>query len=140
MSDQVLYLDSSAIVKVVLPERESAALARFLPAWPLRASSALARVEVMRAVRRLAHAPNDLRRVEDVLQRLTLLSIDAAILEAASKLEPPLLRTLDAIHLASAAALGSNLGGFVAYDARMAEAALRMGLRVFSPGADGTER
>jgi uncharacterized protein len=134
VSDQVLYLDSSAIAKLIIPETESDALARFLPAWPLRVSSALARVEVTRAVHRLTQEPDRLRRAEEVLRRFALLRIDAAILEAASQLDPPLLRTLDAIHLASAVSLAETLGGFVAYDARLAQAARNLGLTVFSPG------
>jgi uncharacterized protein len=136
----MLYLDSSAIAKIVLPEPESDALARFLPAWPLRVSSALAQVEVMRAVRRLKPEPSLVQRAEEALQRLALLRIDFAILEVAAELGPPLLRTLDAIHLASAASLGGDLGGIVAYDARLAQAARNMGLTVFSPGVADTER
>jgi uncharacterized protein len=140
VSDQILYMDSSAIAKIVLPEPESDALVRFLPAWPLRVSSALAQVEVMRAVRRLMPEPPLVQRAEEALRRLALLDIDSAILTVAAQLGPPLLRTLDAIHLASAASLGGDLGGFVAYDARLTQAARTLGMTVFTPGVADTER
>ncbi len=73
--------------------------------------------------------------VDDIMRRFILLDIDATILESAARLDPLVLRTLDAIHLASALSLGGNLGGFVAYDLRLAQAAAAHGMRVFAPGS-----
>jgi uncharacterized protein len=59
--------------------------------------------------------------------------LSAGIADAAAKLEPPSLRTLDAVHLASALSLGDDLGAFVAYDRRLAEAAEAAGIEVLAP-------
>jgi hypothetical protein len=101
--------------------------------WPDRVSNALARVEVLRAVRRASLPPRDLRRAKQVLDRLTLLRLDEQILEGASALAPPDLGTLDAIHLATAMTLGRDLVGFVTYDRRLASAATEVGLEVIRP-------
>lgn len=127
----VIYLDSSAIVKLVVREAESAALRRFLRRRPTRVSSALARVEVVRAVR--LQGPEAQARAHAVLARIRLLRIDDDVLSLAAILEPALLRSLDAIHLASARVFGAELGGVVTYDARMRDAAELLGLPVFEP-------
>lgn len=127
-----VYLDSSALVKLVVAEKESAALRRFLRSRPDRISSALARVEVLRAVR-LQGAPI-VERAKRVLERIRLLKLDDALLDAAAALSPGLLRSLDALHLASAEALGGDLECVVTYDRRMSGAANLLGLPVRSPG------
>jgi predicted nucleic acid-binding protein len=127
----VVYLDSSAIVKLVVAEAESLALRRFLRARPHRASSALARVEVVRAVG--AHGPNAVRRARDALARLDLLRIDDQLLDDAGELEPRVMRSLDAIHLASARAFGRDLETVVTYDSRMARAAELLGMPAVAP-------
>lgn len=127
----VIYLDSSAIVKLVVREAESAALRRFLRRRPTRVSSALARVEVVRAVR--LQGPEAQARAHAVLARIRLLRIDDDVLSLAAILEPALLRSLDAIHLASARVFGAELGGVVTYDARMRDAAELLGVPVFEP-------
>ena len=126
-----VYLDSSALVKLVVREAESAALRRFLRSHPIRVSSALARVEVTRAVR--AHGPEAQLRSQAVLSRIRLLRIDDDILSEAAQLDPGILRSLDAIHLASARAFGGEMEGVVTYDARMREAAALLGYEVFVP-------
>lgn len=126
-----LYLDSSAIVKLVVREAESAALRRLLRAHPVRVSSALARVEVTRAVR--AQSPAVRARAQAVLTRIRLLRIDDDILSTASMLDPGVLRSLDAIHLASASALGAELDALVTYDARMRDAAAILGYPTLAP-------
>jgi hypothetical protein len=136
---ELLYLDSSALVKLVLPEAESVALLESLKAWPARVSSELARVEVMRAARRAAAGPIAERRVEEILAGLHLLKIDSDILGRASRLGPPTLRSLDAIHLASALSLGDDLGAIAVYDTGLATAAAASGLEVLAPGATGSE-
>jgi predicted nucleic acid-binding protein len=130
-AERVTYVDSSAIVKLVVREPESAALRRFLRRRQPLVASALARTEVARAVRSLG--PEALRRADEVLGRLELVRISDRILTAAGALEPPELRTLDAIHLASAAHFGSTLRHVVTYDSRMADAARTMRLTVTAP-------
>lgn len=116
-----VYLDSSALVKLVVPEPESAALRAELAQWNRRVSSALVRTELIRASTRVGAAAR--RLAERVLSTLDMIAVDDAILDAAGHLRPPELRTLDAVHLASAQALGSALGGVVAYDARLLDGA-----------------
>ncbi len=129
----MLYLDASAIVKLVAPEPETTSLVKTLRSDPEAVSSALARVEVMRTVRRVGGAPGRLSRAEDVLDRIALVPIDEGILHRAASLGPTDLRTLDAIHLATALLLESDIGGVVTYDERLAEAAATVGLAVLAP-------
>lgn len=85
----------------------------------------------MRAVRHLG--PHALAAVREGLRRVDLIGIDDRILEAAGTLEPRIVRTLDAIHLATATALGDDLDSIVTYDQRMAEAARLLGLSTATP-------
>lgn len=134
MSEKLLYLDSSAIVKLVRPEPETGALFGLLGSHPERVTSALARVEVLRAVKRAGGDGPALQRAEEVLDRLGLIKVDAQVLEVAARLDPAGLRSLDAIHLSTALSLGEQLGGIAVYDARLAEAARANGVEVLSPG------
>lgn len=129
----LLYLDSSALVKLVVAEPETPALLAFLAEWPHRVSSALARVEVVRAVRRTGAGPAVRKRAARVLARVALIRIDAPVLAAAARVAPPQLRSLDAIHLATARSL-DDLAGIVTYDERLGRAAARLRLKVWSPG------
>lgn len=127
------YLDSSAIVKLAIREPESAALRRYLRVrrrHPL-VSSALARTEVLRAL--LPAGDEAVARGHMVLQRLDLVRLNDRALNAAGVLQPPELRSLDAIHLATARQLGRDLTGLVTYDDRMIMAAKRLGFRVVQP-------
>lgn len=127
-----LYLDSSAFVKLVVEEVESAAVRMFLANHGARrVSSALLRTESLRAVRHLG--PDALATVREGLRRVDLIGIDDRILDAAGILEPQVLRTLDAIHLATAMAVGDDLEAIVTYDERMVEAARLMGLATATP-------
>ncbi len=126
-----LYLDSSALVKLVVAEPESAALRGYLAGRPDRVSSALARVEVPRAVR--LHGRRALARAGRLLGRVRLLCLDDALLDEAAGLGPEVLRSLDAIHLASARTLGDELEAVVTYDRRMAEASESLHLKVAAP-------
>jgi predicted nucleic acid-binding protein len=123
-----LYLDSSALVKFVADEPESAALRAMVGEESLM-SSEIARVEVARAARR--HAAEDVGR--ELLDRLFEVELTAEILEAAAVAQPPELSSLDAIHLASALASRDGIDAFVAYDARLAGAAAQAGLKVAAP-------
>jgi predicted nucleic acid-binding protein len=127
------YLDASALVKLVVREPESEALRRFLKRRPDRISSALSRVEVIRAVR--FHGPLAATRAARVLERVRILKMDDGILSAAAALYPRVLRSLDAIHLASAQALGQDLEEVVTYDRRMTAAAAVIGVPARAPGA-----
>ena len=129
-----VYLDASALLKLVLPERERMALESALAPWPDRLTSELSAVECRRAVRRQPEAELLLPRMEDILSSITLLRFDPALLMLAGTLGPPRLRSLDAIHLASALSIGDYPEEFVTYDVRLAEAAREAGLNVLTPG------
>lgn len=127
----MVYLDSSALVKLVVMESESAALQRELRGEPARASCALARVEVVRAVR--PHGAVAVARARRLLRRLDLVQLDEELLDAAAVLDGGLMRTLDAIHLAAAQLLGDDLTNVITYDQRMTAAAKALGLTVSAP-------
>jgi uncharacterized protein len=130
-AESAVYMDSSALVKLVVREPESAALRRYLRRRPRRVSCALARVEVVRAVRSQGEAAHT--RARALLERLSLLRLDDSLLDTAAQLDGPSLRSLDANHLAAAQALGAELEGVVTYDVRMQAAANGLGLPVASP-------
>ena len=127
----MVYLDSSALVKLVVTERESAALRRYLRKERHRASCALARVEVVRAVR--PHGAAALTRARKLLRRLDLIRLDDELLDSAAALDGGVLRSLDAIHLAAARTLLDELNAIVTYDDRMTTAAAVLGLTVDAP-------
>jgi predicted nucleic acid-binding protein len=127
----VVYLDSSALVKLVITESESAALRRFLRTEPRRASCALARVEVLRAVR--PHGAAAVTRARRLLRRLDLVRLDDELLESAAALDVRILRSLDAIHLAAAQVLGDELTAVVTYDYRMTTAANLLSVPIAAP-------
>lgn len=125
------YLDSSAIVKLAIREPESTALRRYLRRRRPLVSSALARTEVLRAL--LPAGDEAVARGRSVLQRLDLVRVNDRVLNAAAVLRPPELRSLDAIHLATAQQLGHELTALVTYDDRMVTAAKRLGYRIAQP-------
>jgi len=127
-----VYVDSSALVKLIVEEPESRALGRWLSAWPQRLASAIARVEVMRAV--LAATDEARSLAEAVLDKLNLIAVDDDVLFRAARVQPPGLRTIDAIHLASALSV-EGVGAFVTYDLMLADAARGVGFEVYSPAA-----
>lgn len=131
----MIYLDSSALVKLAHPEPHSDQLRAWLAVRSARTmiASALARAETVRALRR--HDPAALPRVPALLDRLHLLPIDTRILERAEALPDPLLRTLEAIHLATALALGVPELTFVTYDRRLSGVVTEHGLTVAAPSA-----
>jgi uncharacterized protein len=134
----VIYLDSAAIVKLVHPEAESAALQSWLAqrAGALRVTSALAEVEVARAICR--HAPGCQQNVPVVLATLARFEVDAAVRTLAAAYTDPMLRSPDAIHLATAHVLAAELDepvdAFVTYDQRLLAVARSAGLAIASPG------
>jgi predicted nucleic acid-binding protein len=132
VAGEVAYLDSSAFVKLVVAEAESAALRRALMGWPERASAALLRTEAVRALRR---SGNDqlVRKARRLFRSVHLIRIDETLLDRAGDLEPAELGSLDAVHLAAALQLGTDLGVMFVYDARLREAAEASGIVVDSP-------
>ena len=130
-AERVTYLDSSAIVKLAVEEPESAALRRYLRRRRPFVTSALARTEVARALLPLGQAA--VRRGQDVLSRVDLVRVNERVLSTAGTLLPVKLRSLDAIHLATAQQLGSDLARVVTYDERMAAAAEALGWSVAAP-------
>ena len=129
----MIYLDSSALLKLVHTERETPALQAWLDARPDTplVSSDLARVEVIRATRRINEAA--LPTAVAVLAALNLVPMTTDLLNAAGVIGNPGLRSLDAIHLASATSIGAALTSFVVYDHRLAEAAAAAGLDTVMP-------
>ena len=127
------YLDTSALVKLVVAEAETDALWAWLSEHePTAVSSDLARTELMRAIRRVS--PDRAPQARSVLGALTLMSVTTEVFERAGQLDPDLLRSLDAIHLAAALGLGDDLTAVVTYDDRLAEACAVHGVASFSPG------
>jgi predicted nucleic acid-binding protein len=128
-----VYLDASALVKLVAPEAESDAMASFVADHRSQSTSVVGLVEVRRAAVRRPGVTE--ARVDNVLVRVIGIAFDPEVAATAATIGPAALRTLDAIHLASAAALGTDLEAFVTYDLRLADAAQALGMRVASPGA-----
>jgi predicted nucleic acid-binding protein len=134
----VIYLDASALVKLIRREAETDALSAYVAGADL-VSSELVLTEIPRAVRRVsAREPEPqlgpmLERAGEVLDAVAFRPLDRPLLEGAGAIAEPALRALDAIHVASAADL-SPLSAFVTYDERQAAAARLAGLRTMSPG------
>jgi predicted nucleic acid-binding protein len=129
-----VYLDSSALLKLVLPEPERPALERLLSRWPDRVSSVLLPVECRRIVLRAGNPPGLGARLEEELRALTLIRLDEAVWKLAGTVGPRELRSLDAIHLATALSMGDYPEAFITYDNRLARAARALDLHVFQPG------
>jgi uncharacterized protein len=110
----IAYLDSSAIVKLVIAEPESETLRRELADWPARASSAIGAVEVVRVARR--HGAKAETVAAAVLARVTLVALDDRTIEIAGRVDPPGLRTLDALHVATALRFAGDIGAVFTYD------------------------
>lgn len=131
----MIYLDSSALLKLLFEEHESNSLEQWLApraALP-KVSSELSKVEVFRASRRLN--PDALPTARTLLAQLDLIPLSSAVVEQAANLAGQSLRALGALHLASALSLGPDLSAFVAYDHRLITAAVQAGLQPLRPGA-----
>jgi predicted nucleic acid-binding protein len=133
MSAEVWYLDSSALIKTIIQEPESRSLMRWLDAKDELVTCELVRMEAVRAVR--LSDPNAVPRARRAIATLTLIRLDDALYDAAADLQPPSLRSLDAVHLAAALSLGRDLAGVVTYDTRMADAARALDVLVEAPGS-----
>lgn len=126
------YLDTSAFLKLVVTERETAALRSWIAASNSQfVASDLLRTEALRAARR--HSPEALLQARTVMEALVLMPLMTDLCERAAGLDPSILRSLDALHLASALALGDDLEGVITYDDRLKAACAAHGVRVASP-------
>ncbi len=132
----MIYLDSSALLKLVRQEAETAALQAWLDRQPEQATitSELGRVEVLRAGQRIGGRA--VAEARAVIGDLDLVPLDRAVQDVASEFGDPMLRTLDALHLASALLIGEELTALVAYDNRLIDAARGAGLVVVVPGRE----
>ena len=128
------YLDSSALVKLLTPEAETTVLRDHLTQYSGHVTNRLAEVEVIRALLRRGEESAVLAdALSEALPNLSILELDAQLSEHAGRILPATLRSLDAIHLASALALAPDLGAVVTYDNRLADAARAAGLNVVAP-------
>ncbi len=128
----MFYLDTSAAAKLVVAEKGSTALRKWLTSRDGQiVSSDLLRTELLRATRRAA--PEQMVQARAVLDSVILLTLSTAVCERAAMIEPDLLRSLDALHLAAAFELSDELAGIVTYDRRMAEGATVLGIGVVAP-------
>lgn len=129
----MIYFDSSALLKLLFEESESAALERWVSgrtAMPTL-SSELVKVEVVRAARRLD--PLVVSAARRLVAQLDLIPMTTGLVEEAADVGDPSLRSLDAIHLASALSVREELSAFVAYDTRLTSAAEALGLPIVKP-------
>ncbi|APA94527.1 type II toxin-antitoxin system VapC family toxin [Nocardia seriolae] len=129
----MIYLDSAAVVKLAHREAESDALRGWLAdrrgtPW---VSSTLIEVEAFRAVAR--HSPEAVSRLASVLALVDTIEMGARVRSLARAVLPVTVRSLDAVHLATALTLGADLTAFVTYDKRLADAARSAGLTVEAP-------
>jgi uncharacterized protein len=124
------YIDTSAYVKVPLAEPERAMLLQALQPYAL-VSSWLLSVEAVRACAR--YGPQYAQAADAGLRTVSLLPLDEAVLTRVKTLPPAQLRTLDALHLATALSLEADLAVLVSYDDRLSEAAQAAGMTVLSP-------
>ena len=127
---RLAYMDTSAIAKLILDEPGSAEMARWYIESERIVTSRVGIVEMRRVAARHAH---DVAHLEVVLRSVETLELDAPVARAAAAVGPAALRTLDAIHLASAIALLPEIDAFVTYDDRLADAARGLGLPVVRP-------
>lgn len=131
-TDVAYYLDTSALVKLVVAEPQTSALLTWLNASDRRPVSCdLARTELIRAVHRVAS--DRVVQARAVLDSVTLMQVTTTMSEEAGRLDPTLLRSLDAVHLAAALALGDDIEGLVTYDERLSDAARVNGITVVAP-------
>jgi predicted nucleic acid-binding protein len=127
------YLDTSAFLKLVVSEPESRALLRWLRKQKAElVSSELMRVEALRTARR--HSPEAFAEARSRLDVVTLMTVTSDVCERAAELDPSIVRSLDAVHLATALMLGDQLTAVVTYDQRLVDACAAHGIRVEAPG------
>jgi predicted nucleic acid-binding protein len=135
MSASAAYLDTSAFLKLLVAEPESAPLRARLRRWPVQVSSTLLRTEAVRALRRSGNGElvGTARRL---MTAITLIRLDEPLLDRAGELDPRGLRSLDAVHLSAALSVGSDLAVLLTYEARLRDAGVAQGLEVEAPGRE----
>ena len=125
------YIDSSAIIKLIKPEKESAALIKKLPSGLI--ASRISRVEVTRTI--IRYEPDLLDATYDVLADIQMVPVEDAIITIAENLPQFIdLRSLDSLHIASALSIKNVLKGVITYDKEMVKAAVALGFKTLSPG------
>jgi predicted nucleic acid-binding protein len=125
------YIDSSAIIKLIKPEKESSALIKKLPSALI--ASRISRVEVTRTI--IRYEPDLLDATYDVLADIQMVPVEDAIVTIAENLPQFIeLRSLDSLHIASALAIKNVLKGIITYDKEMVIAAEALGFKTLSPG------
>lgn len=129
------YCDSSALLKLFVEEIGTRAMRQFLAGDVEMTSSVIAQVEVLRGLARRG-GEDDSKRAAAYLDSMTMLALGESVLKRAAAMKPVALRSLDAIHLASALQLSPPPDAFLSYDERLLEAARAIGLPALSPGAD----
>ncbi len=131
----MIYLDSCALVKIIVPEVESSALVTFLERHSRnrQVSSALVRTEVRRVLLRKVAQQHRFEHAGRLLNELLLVGLEDSLLDAAGAIPGRSLRSLDAIHLATAELLQPNVDMFLTYDHKLAAAAEERGFRVVAP-------
>ena len=127
---ELVYLDASAFVKLVVSEPETQSLNDALQGVVRVVASEILEIEALRASRRAGH---DTAAVGTQLAAVRLLPLTSEIRTLAGQLNPPSVRSLDAIHIATALSLRERLTGLFTYDERMAGAARIAGLDVYAP-------
>jgi len=128
---RLYYFDSSAIVKLVVTDQQTDALASLSSPDSLWLTSDLAVTEVQRAC--LRHSAQAMEDARQVLRHLATIQLTSDVYDNAGRLQPAVLRSLDAIHIAAAQTLGGEITAMVTYDNRLADAAEHNGLKVLSP-------
>lgn len=128
------YIDTSAAAKLIVAEAETEALRVHLQGGPGPPfTSDLTRAELIRTVRRAD--PRLATAARSVLEAFIIVTMPTSTFERAALLDPPTLRSLDALHLAAALSVGDELDAVITYDARLAQAAEAAGIRTVAPGA-----
>jgi len=130
VAGSLAYVDTSAYLKLLFTEEESEALAAALSEWPDLISSELLDVEMHRAAYREGLPGSD---CDVLLEAVNLVPLGSSVVKRARRIGRPILRAGDAIHIATAAGLGDELGVLFAYDHRVVNDALLEGLPVWSP-------
>ena len=129
----VYYIDTSAFVKTVVIEQNSLDLVTWVQSMdPAFVSSDLLRIEVLRSARRIDSSV--MKEAREALRSVDFIALSSDVCELAADLEPAVLRSLDAAHVATALSVGDDLDGVVTYDQRLAEACDNLGLNVVAPG------
>jgi predicted nucleic acid-binding protein len=124
-------MDSSEIIKLIKPEKESATLIKKIP--PSLITSRISRVEVARTIAK--HEPNLLNTAYDILADIQMIPVEDSIITIAENLPLHIdLRSLDSLHIASALHIRNALKGIITYDKEMMRAGIALGFNTMSPG------